>query len=108
MKPTQVLAMLTIPVVLASARGAVADESAPKEAARQIETDAQTTGEGISDTARGIGRTLSESAKTAGQRLEEASKAAEPDARQAWQRLKESAVSLGRGVRAFFARLMER
>jgi hypothetical protein len=79
-----------------------ADDSKVKDAARQVESGAKTTGEGIKDTAKGVGSTVVEGAKTAGDKIKEAGRAAEPEAKNAWGQLKDSASSFGHSVKAFF------
>ena len=46
-----------------------------------------------------------EGAKTAGEKLKEAGKAAEPQAKTAWEQVRDGAVSFGHGVKNFFTRL---
>jgi hypothetical protein len=43
-----------------------------------------------------------EGAKTAGDKIKEAGRAAEPEAKNAWGQLKDSASSFGHSVKAFF------
>jgi hypothetical protein len=83
-----------------------ADDARLKDATRQVDRGAKTIGSGIEQTAKGVGHTVVEGAKTAGERLKEAGKAAEPQARTAWEQVRDGAVSFGQGVRNFFTRLV--
>lgn len=87
-----------------------ADDSKVNAATGQVESGtkkigAGKVGEGVDETARGIGNTVVEGAKYTGEKLKESSRAAEPEARTAWQHLKEGATSFGQSVRSFFSRL---
>ena len=90
---------------------ASAADRAPVDAApRQVERGASQIGqgkvlEGAGEAAKGIGNTVVEGAKYTGQRLDEAGKAAAPEAKTAWERTKEGAVSFGSSVREFFGSL---
>jgi hypothetical protein len=79
-----------------------ADDTKVKDATRQVESGARTTGEGIKETAKGVGTTVVEGAKTAGDKIKDAGRAAEPDARNAWDQFKDSASSFGHSVKNFF------
>jgi hypothetical protein len=46
-------------------------------------------------------------AETAGERMKEAGRAAEPEAKSAWTKTKEAAVSVGHSVRDFFTTLFD-
>jgi ABC-type cobalt transport system substrate-binding protein len=46
-------------------------------------------------------------AETAGERIKEAGRAAEPEAKSAWTKTKEGAVSFGHGVKNFFTHLFD-
>jgi len=46
-------------------------------------------------------------AETAGDKIKEAGRAAEPEAKSAWSRTKEGAVSFGHSVKSFFTNLFE-
>ena len=82
-----------------------AEESKLKDATRQVESGAKTIGSGIEETAKGVGKTVAEEAKTAGEKITEAGKAAEPQARTAWERVRDGAVSFGQSVKSFFTNL---
>jgi len=93
---------------LATATPAFADassESKLNDATRQVESGAKTTGEGIKETAKGVGNTVVEGAKTTGDRMKEAGRAAEPDAKSAWEHVKDGARSFGHSVKNFFTSL---
>ena len=93
---------------VASTTPAYADassESKLKDATRQVESGAKTTGEGIKETARGVGNTVVEGAKTTGDRIKEASREAEPEAKSAWEHVKDGARSFGHSVKNFFTSL---
>jgi len=96
-----VVALLFLPAGPAPA----ADESKVKQATRQVEQGAKKLGEGIEDTAKGIGKTTVEGAKAAGEKLKESGKAAEPQAKRAWENVRDGAVSFGQGVKSFFSRM---
>jgi hypothetical protein len=84
------------------------DESKLNDATRQVESGAKTAGEGIKDTAKGVGNTVVEGAKVAGDRMKEAGRAAEPEAKSAWDHVKEGATAFGHSVKNFFTRLAGR
>ena len=67
---------------------AAADDSKVKDAARQVESGAKTTGV--------------EGSKTAGNKIKDAGRAAEPEAKNAWWQFKDSASSFGHSVKNFF------
>jgi hypothetical protein len=82
-----------------------ADETKVNEGKRQVESGAKKIGEGLQETAKGVGKTVSEGAKVAGDKLKEAGKAAEPQARTAWESLRDGTVAAAKSIRSFFARL---
>ena len=84
-----------------------ADDTKAREGAVQVESGAKQVGQGVAETARGIGKTVAGGAETAGDRMKEAGRAAEPEARSAWSRTKEGAVSFGHSVKSFFTSLFE-
>ena len=103
-----VVAILAWPVLPAGA----ADDTKVKEATRSVETGAKKigdgqVGQGVEDTAKGIGKTVVGGAETAGGKIKEAGRAAEPEAKSAWTRTKEGAVSFGHSVKSFFTNLFE-
>jgi hypothetical protein len=102
-------ALLAAAVLPASA----ADDSKVKAATRQVETGAKKigdgqVGQGVEDTAKGIGHTVAEGAKYTGEKLKESCKSAEPQARSAWQNVKDGASSLGSSVKSFFTSLFSK
>ncbi len=99
------IASLVLSVMLAWAVPAVADDSNLKDATRQVENGARTTGQGIEDTAKGVGNTVVEGAKKAGDQFNEAGKAAEPKAKNAWEHVRDGATAFGESVKSFFVRL---
>ena len=106
MKIVAAMAILTSSLVLWSTLPAsAADDGKLKEATRQVESGAKAAGQGIADTAKGVGNTVVEGAKVAGERIKEAGKAAEPQARTAWDQVKDGASSFGQSVKSFFTRL---
>jgi hypothetical protein len=92
------LALLALPV-----HRVLADNSAKVDAAtRQVETGAKQIGQGVEETAKGIGNTVLEGAKLTGEKVQEAGKAVEPQARTAWQKVKDGTNSFASGVKDFF------
>jgi hypothetical protein len=92
------LALLAI-----AAPAGAADDTKAREGAAQVESGAKQVGRGVEDTAKGIGKTVAGGAETAGDKIKEA----EPEARSAWSRTKEGAVSFGHSVKSFFTNLFE-
>ena len=84
-----------------------ADDTKAREGAAQVESGAKQIGRGVEDTAKGIGKTVVGGAETAGDRIKEAGRAAEPEAKSAWTRTKEGAVSFGHSVKSFFTNLFQ-
>ena len=64
-------------------------------------------GEGVEETAKGVGNTVVEGAKYTGEKLKESGKAAEPQAKHAWQNVRDGAVDFGHSVKGFFTRLFQ-
>lgn len=96
------LALLAI-----AAPAGAADDTKAREGAAQVESGAKQVGRGVEDTAKGIGKTVAGGAETAGDRIKEAGRAAEPEAKSAWSRTQEGAVSFGHSVKSFFTNLFE-
>ena len=94
-------------LALLAGPAAAADDSKARQGARQVESGARQVGQGVQETAKGIGQTVVGGAETAGERIKEAGRAAEPEAKSAWTRTKEGAVSFGRCVREFFTTLFQ-
>lgn len=82
-----------------------AEESKARQGAQQVESGAKQIGQGIQETAKGIGKTVVGGAETAGEKIKDAGRAAEPEAKSAWVKTKEGAVSFGHSVRNFFTNL---
>ena len=79
-------------------------------ATKQVETGAKKIGDGeirdgAEELAKGIGNTVVEGAKFTGEKMKEAGKAAEPHAKNAWEKAKDGAVSFGSSAKSFFTRL---
>lgn len=82
-----------------------ADDSKVKEGTRQVESGAKQVGEGVVDTAKGIGKTVVGGAEVAGEKIREAGEAAKPTARNAWEGVRDGAISFGQSVKNFFTQL---
>jgi len=93
--------------LLIAAPASAADDTKGKEGAAQVESGAKQIGQGVQDTAKGIGKTVVGGAETAGEKIKEAGRAAEPEAKSAWTRTKEGAVSFGHSVKNFFTNLFD-
>jgi hypothetical protein len=87
--------------------GAAADDSKVKAATREVESGAKKLGQGVEETARGVGKTIEEGAKFTGEKIKESGKAAEPQARSAWQHIREGAAAFERSVKNFFTNLFD-
>ena len=90
-----------------------ADDTKVKDATQQVETGAKKIGkgevmEGAGETAKGVGNTVVEGAKYTGEKLKESGKAAEPEAKNAWEYLRDSATSFGHSVKIFFTSLFNK
>ena len=106
MKALACLAALLLTLGLLGAGPTLAaDESKVKQGAQQVESGAKQVGEGVVDTANGIGKTVVGGAEIAGEKLKEAGEAAKPKARNAWEGVRDGAVSFGQSVKTFFTRL---
>jgi hypothetical protein len=88
-----------------AAPASAADDSKAKEGASQVESGAKQIGSGVESTAKGIGKTVVGGAETAGDKVKEAGRAAEPEAKSAWTKTQEGAVSFGHSVKSFFTNL---
>jgi hypothetical protein len=84
-----------------------ADDTKARQGAQQVESGARQIGQGVQDTAKGIGNTVVGGAETAGEKIKEAGRAAEPEAKSAWTKTKEGAVSFGHSVKNFFTHLFD-
>lgn len=90
---------------------AAADDSKVKAATKEVEKGAKKIGEGkvgqgVEETAKGIGKTVVEGAKFTGEKAKEAGKAVEPQAKNAWEQVRDGTVDFGRSVKNFFSRLL--
>ncbi len=90
-----------------------ADESKVRAATEQVETGAKKIGsgkigEGAEETAKGIGNTVVEGSKFVGEKLKESGKAAEPHAKNAWDKVRDGAIDFGHSVKDFFTRLFSK
>lgn len=108
-----VIAAATVSVMCLAGNGFAADDTKVKSATRQVEDGAKTIGDGkvgtgVEETAKGVGNTVVEGAKYTGDKLKESAKAAEPQAKDAWSNLKESANSFGASVKNFVTRLFSK
>ncbi|PYN79165.1 MAG: hypothetical protein DMD96_18690 [Candidatus Rokuibacteriota bacterium] len=106
------VAILAASAVLAGSAltARAADDSKVKAATQQVETGAKKIGdgkigEGVEQTAKGIGHTVVEGAKYSGEKIKEGGKAAEPQAKSAWENVRDGATDFGHSVKSFFARL---
>ena len=102
---TAFVALLAL--IAAAAPAGVADDTKAREGAAQVESGAKQVGRGVEDTAKGIGKTVVGGAETAGERDQGGGTGAEPEAKSAWTRTKEGAVSFGHSVKSFFTNLFE-
>jgi len=105
MRVTGFVTVLALTVMVAPA--AMAQDTKARQGAQQVESGARQIGQGVQDTARGIGKTVVGGAETAGEKIKEAGRAAEPEAKSAWTKTKEGAVSFGHGVKNFFTSLFD-
>jgi hypothetical protein len=94
-------------LLLMAAPASAADDGKAREGAAQVESGAKQIGQGVEETAKGVGSAVAGGAETAGDRIKEAGRAAEPEAKSAWTKTRDGAVSLGRSVRQFFTSLFE-
>jgi hypothetical protein len=108
--------VIVVAVFIATAfavTGFAADDSKVKSATRQVEEGAKTIGDGkvgtgAEETAKGVGKTVVEGARYTGDKVKDSAKAAEPQAKDAWESLKESANSFGASVKSFVTRLFSK
>jgi hypothetical protein len=104
------IAAVAVAVTCFAGQGFAADDTKVKSATHQVQDGAKTIGDGkvgtgVEETAKGVGNTVVEGAKYSGDKLKESAKAAEPQAKDAWTNLKESANSFGSSVKSFVTRL---
>ena len=113
MRRLLVIAAVTLSMISLVGTGFAADDTKVKSATRQVEEGAKTIGDGkvgtgVEETAKGVGNTVVEGAKYTGDKLKESAKAAEPQAKDAWSNLKESANAFGSSVKSFVTRLFSK
>ncbi len=82
-----------------------AEDSKVKTTTEKVERGAEKIGEGIRETAKGIGETVVEGARTTGEKIKQSARAAEPQAKSAWEKVREGAIDFGQSVKNFFSRL---
>jgi len=82
-----------------------ADDSKVKEGTQQVQSGGKQIGHGVEDTAKGVGKTVVGSAEVAGDKIKEAGEAAKPQAKNAWDNVRDGSVSFGHSVKTFFTRL---
>ena len=99
--------VVLLAVLAVAGPAGAADDTKAREGAAQVESGAKQVGQGVTDTAKGVGKTVAGGAETAGDKIKEAGRAAEPEAKSAWSRTKEGAVSFGHSVKNFFTSLFE-
>lgn len=107
MRIKRITGCMVLALALTTAPAAMADDTKARQGAQQVESGAKQIGQGVRDTAKGIGQTVVGGAETAGEKIKEAGRAAEPEAKSAWTRTKEGAVSFGHSVKSFFTNLFE-
>ena len=108
-----VIAAVTVIATCFAGNAFAADDTKVKAATRQVEEGTKTIGEGkvgtgVEETAKGIGNTVKEGAEYTGDKLKESAKAAEPQAKDAWSNLKQSANSFGSSVKNFVTSLFSK
>jgi hypothetical protein len=110
MSRSVVIVIAAVAFMSFAGQGFAADDRKVKSATRQVEEGAKSIGDGkvgtgVEETAKGVGNTVVEGAKYTGDKLKESAKAAEPQAKDAWSNLKDSANSFGASVKNFVTRL---
>ncbi|HSE05162.1 MAG TPA: hypothetical protein VLK35_13500 [Methylomirabilota bacterium] len=99
--------VLGLALMLIAPPAAMADDTKARLGARQVESGAKQIGQGVQNTAKGVGNTVVGGAETSGEKIKEAGRAAEPEAKSAWTKTKEGAVSFGHSVKNFFTTLFD-
>src|SRR5262244_361582 len=84
--------MLLMLGLLGAAPTSAADDSKIKEGTQQVESGGKQIGHGVADTAKGVGKTV-------------VGDAAKPEAKNAWNNVRDGSVSFGHSVKTFFTRL---
>ncbi len=114
MKRGRLGSLLVLSLIVGSGMPALsADDTQVKDATRRVEKGAHEigegkVGEGVKETAKGIGNTVVEGGKYTGEKFKEAGKAAGPPAKNAWDNVRDGAVSFGHSVKNFFVRLFSK
>src|SRR5215510_3059998 len=98
-------AVLLLLGVLGAGSASAADDSKVKEGAQQVQSGGKQIGHGVEDTAKGVGKTVVGGAEVAGDKIKEAGEAAKPEAKNAWENVRDGSVSFGHSVKTFFTRL---
>lgn len=98
-------AMLLMVGLLGVAPASAADDSKVKEGTQQVQSGGKQIGHGVADTAKGVGKTVVGGAEVAGEKIKEAGDAAQPEAKNSWDNVRDGSVSLGHSVKTFFTRL---
>ncbi len=106
MNNPRVAFVAVLSLLLMAAPALAADDTKAREGAAQVESGAKQVGRGVEDTAKGIGKTVVGGAEMTGEKIKEAGRAAEPEAKSAWTRTKEGAISFGHSVKSFFTNLL--
>ena len=96
--------LITIGSLGAGLAGA-ADASKVKQGAKEVESGGKQVGQGVVDTAKGVGKTVVGGAEVAGEKIKEAGEAAKPEAKNAWENVRDGSVNFGQSVKTFFTRL---
>jgi hypothetical protein len=91
--------------LLGAASARAADDSKVKEGTQQVQSGGKQIGQGVADTAKGVGKTVVGGAEVAGDKIKEAGEAAKPQAKNAWDNVRDGSVSFGHSVKTFFTRL---
>ena len=97
--------MLLMLGLLGAAPISAADDSKVKEGTQQVESGGKQIGHGVADTAKGVGKAVVGGAEVAGDKIKEAGDAAKPEAKNAWDNVRDGSVSFGHSVNTFFTRL---
>src|SRR5215470_13974692 len=97
--------MLLMLGLLGAPPTSAADDSKVKEGTQQVESGGKQIGHAVADTAKGVGKTVVGGAEVAGDKIKEAGDAAKPQAKNAWDNVRDGSVSFGLSVKTFFTRL---
>lgn len=98
------MAVLLTLGLLGAAPASAADDSKVKEGTEQVQSGGKQIGHGVADTAKGVGKTVVGGAETAGDKIKEAGEAAKPEAKNAWEHVRDGSVAFGHSVKTFFTR----